>query len=98
MKIMPSASLTPPLFIEMPVPSQESEQRCIGVLEVSIFLLDLELFRQRYYFLFISLLSYKGPRGRDRIGFITVLITAKFVSLNPVHGEVYSTICDKVCQ
>ena len=50
MKIMPSASLTPPFFIEMPVPSQESEQRCIGVLEVSIFLLDLELFRQRYFF------------------------------------------------
>ena len=29
-------SLTPPLFIEVPVPSQESERSCICVLEVSI--------------------------------------------------------------
>ena len=30
------ANLTPPLFIEVPVPSQESERSCIRVLAVSI--------------------------------------------------------------
>jgi hypothetical protein len=30
------ANLTPPLFIEVPVPSQESELSCIRVLAVSI--------------------------------------------------------------
>ena len=34
-------SLTPPLFIEVPVPSQESEQSCISVLGVSILSLFL---------------------------------------------------------
>jgi hypothetical protein len=38
----------------------------------------------------MSLLSYKGRRVRDSVGFIAVSITTKFVSLNPVHGEVYS--------
>jgi len=31
-----AANLTPPLFIEVPVPSQESERLCICVLAVSI--------------------------------------------------------------
>jgi len=43
-------SLTLPLFIEVPVPSQESERSCICVLGVSILplstILILELFRQ----------------------------------------------------
>jgi hypothetical protein len=46
------ASLSPPLFIEVSVPSQESERSCICVLHVSIlplstiFILDLEMFQQ----------------------------------------------------
>jgi hypothetical protein len=50
-------SLIPPLIIEVPVPSQESERSCICVLEVliftlsTIFLLNLELFRQCGVFL-----------------------------------------------
>ena len=53
------SSLTPPLFIEVPVPSQEIEQSCICVLRVSIlllstvFLLDfIELFKQCGIFIF----------------------------------------------
>jgi hypothetical protein len=42
------------------------------------------------FFLFISLLSYKGRRGRDHVDFIAVSITTNVVSLNPVHGKVYS--------
>ena len=38
-------SLTPPLFIEVPVPSQESDSSCICVLPISTSLI-LELFRQ----------------------------------------------------
>jgi hypothetical protein len=44
--------LIPPLFIEVPVPSQESEMSCICVFEVlilnlsTIFVWILELFRQ----------------------------------------------------
>jgi hypothetical protein len=40
--------LTPPLFIEVPVPGQESERLCICMLVVSILLLSviLELFGQ----------------------------------------------------
>jgi hypothetical protein len=49
-------SLTPPLFTEVPVPSQESELSCICVLKVSFLSLTtifsigfLELFRQRVW-------------------------------------------------
>jgi hypothetical protein len=63
MKILLSASLTPPLFIEMLVPSQESEQRCIH--QCINFPIRFGIVPTAIFFLFISLLSYKGRRGRD---------------------------------
>lgn len=47
-----TGSLTPPCYIEVPVPSHERDRSCIWVLKVSIltlsmtFLLDFELLRQ----------------------------------------------------
>ena len=59
-----SFSLTPLLFIEVPVPSKKSERSCICVLEVSImpfstiFLFDFGIVQTMCYFLFfISLFS-----------------------------------------
>ena len=55
-------SLTPPLFIAVPVPSQESERLCICVLVVSIlFLSTILLFDDgivpiAWYFLFFNIL------------------------------------------
>ena len=52
-------SLTPPLFIEVSVPSQESERSCICVLGVSIlllsmiFILDFGLVATVWYFSFL---------------------------------------------
>jgi len=54
-------SLTPPLFIEIPVPSQECDQSCIVVLGLSIlhistsFLLDCGTVLSLWYFLFFIL-------------------------------------------
>ena len=50
-----TTSLTPPLFIQVPVPSQERERSCIWVLWVSmlpIWYLIVELFRQYDVFCF----------------------------------------------
>jgi len=44
--------IPPPIFIEVFVPSQESEQSCIWVLGVSNFFWILELFRQCDIFCF----------------------------------------------
>ena len=58
------ASLTPPLFVEVPVPSGEIETSCMCVLEVSIlplsmiFLSDFEAVSTAWYFFFFILLHY----------------------------------------
>ena len=47
-----SIILTPPLFIEVSVPSQESERSCICVLAVSILIFDFVIFPTVWYFIF----------------------------------------------
>ena len=62
-------SLTPSLYIEVPVPRQEGERSCIGVLWVSILPLFLrfcnwtlvELFRQWSIFVFLFYCINIGP-------------------------------------
>ena len=44
--IQTTSLIPPPIFIEVPVPSQESEQSCIWVLGVSNVFWILELFQQ----------------------------------------------------
>ena len=53
----------------------------------------------------MATLKRRGHRGRDRMAVGLQLpvqlvpITTNVVSLNPVHGEVYSIqLCDNVCQ
>ena len=58
-------SLTPPLFIEVPVPSQESERSCVCVLELAMLPLstfssfDLGIVPAVLYFLFFLLFHRK---------------------------------------
>lgn len=59
---------------------------------------------------FVRLVKYnsypvKGHHGHDCMVLLdlilpvqSVLITTKVMSSNPVHGEVYSRLCGKVCQ
>ena len=74
-------SITPPLYIEVSVPSQDSERSCICVLEVSI----LPLFYDHSG----AVMSVNVWQLDLQLPVQSVPITTKVVSSRPVHGEVY---------
>ena len=71
------ASLTPPLFIEVPVPSLESERSCICVLPLRFSFWILEMFRLSIIFLAFH--------------FIQILLVL-FLLLNDLKLEIYSSL------
>jgi len=86
-------SWTPPLFIKMPVPSQEIERSCISVLGLSILTLptilifDFGIVPMVWYFLFFILWPYSI--------YISVIYSRDFhIKKRLKHDNVFVAVCN----
>jgi hypothetical protein len=94
-------SLTPPLFIEVPVPSQKSEwscTKCICVLQMCLSFYDFSI---RFWNFYASVICIYTLTRRESGGYIGILMSIRhtfgfriiIVPLNQIFSNLHTLLC-----